>query len=215
MTYPAGDIDFTECPVEAVEAAGESWAIQQQGGWTLYCGDNCPIRPEAGQIVRLYPRDNIGRRIRGMFIDGHEFWYRSEFDDKEYQEVQMYGADAADWLGRWDAGKGCWSISMGGLGPGYEQCIQIVCAEILRWFIESNADASLWDDKDASSAIFDRMEKMVLEVPIIKKLGPSGAQWGAGRNLAAMIFRKGPRALMADDRVKDRHIQVSREFPSY
>ena len=48
---------------------------------------------------------------------------------------KFYGKDAVEWLRRWDAGEGVWSIEMGGIGPGYEQCIQITAAEILRYMI--------------------------------------------------------------------------------
>jgi hypothetical protein len=211
--YPADDEDFVETPITGVKPSGKSWAIQQQRGWYLYCGDDCPIEPKVGMIARLYPRDNIGRRIRGLFIDGQCCWYRSEADDKDYREIQMYGKDAADWLRRWDAGEGVWSIEMGGPGPGYEQCIHITCAEILRWFIDNNVDATLWDEKDTARSIFDRMEKAVSEVPAVKKLGLSGAQWGAAHNLACQFYRRGPRAVMLDERVKERHIQVCRVFP--
>mgnify|MGYP000936595712 FL=1 len=33
-------------------------------------------------------------------------------------------------------------------------------------------------------------------------------------NLALQFYRRGPRAVMTDERVKDRHIQVSRTFPA-
>ncbi len=48
---------------------------------------------------------------------------------------QMFGIDATEWLRRWDAGETVWTVSLGGLGPEYEQCIQITGAEILRWLL--------------------------------------------------------------------------------
>lgn len=210
--YPENDTDFEDVTIERVKPAGKNWMIEHGGGWCLYCGDECTVEPHAGQVARLYPK-GIGRPVRGLFINGHRIWYRTEAEDKEYHEIQMYGADAADWLRRWDAGDGVWSIEMGGLGPGYEQCIHITAAEILRWFIENNADASLWDDPEAAKPIFKRMETALFEVPTVKRLGLSGAQWGAAKSLAAKLYRQGPRAVMNDDRVKDRRIQVCRYFP--
>lgn len=131
----------------------------------------------------------------------------------EDQALALYGSSAADWLARWDRGDIVWTIEMGGLGPGYEQCIHITSAEIVRWFIAQNADTVLWDDPDAARPIFDRMEKDVFQVEAVKKLGLSGAQWGAAQNIAAMLYRQGPHKVMTDERVKDRHIQVSRSFP--
>jgi hypothetical protein len=135
-------------------------------------------------------------------------------EEKERHETQTYGTDAADWLARWDAGKTVWTVEMGGLGPGYEQCIHIACAEIVRWFIDQNADVTLWDNKEAAKPIFERMEKEVgFTLPVIKKLGLSGAQWGAALNLASLIYRQGPRAIMTDPHMKSRHILVCRVSP--
>lgn len=212
MTYPTDDQEFEDVRIDGVERQSDGTFAIACDGWHLWCGKECLIEPRVGQVARKYGR-GIGSPVRGLFIDGEKIWYRTEAEEKEHREIAMYGADAADWLSRWDAGKGVWSISMGGLGPGYEQCIQITAAEILRWFIDNNADASLWDDPKAAKPIFGRMEKALFEVPAVSRLGLSGAQWGAARNLAAIIYRQGPRAVMADDRVKERHIQVCRVFP--
>jgi hypothetical protein len=212
MTFPADDAEFTDARIDSVEQQSDGTYTIEHDGWHLWCGKDCLIIPQPGQIARMYGR-GIGGPVRGLFIDETRIWYRTEAEDKERHEIQMYGADATDWLARWDRGEGVWSISMGGLGPGYEQCIQITAAEIVRWFVDNNADASLWDDQTAAKPIFDRMEKVLFDVPTVKKLGLSGAQWGAARNLAANLYRQGPRAMMNDERVKDRHIQVCRVFP--
>jgi hypothetical protein len=102
---------------------------------------------------------------------------------------------------------------MGGLGPGYEQCIHITCAEILRWFIDNACDASKWAEADGWKADRERMTKDLHEVNAVKKLGLSGAQWGAAVNIATRLYLDGPRKVMTDDRVKDRHIQVQKHFP--
>jgi len=129
------------------------------------------------------------------------------------QQSEFFGKDSAEWLKRWDAGDGVWSIEMGGLGPGYEQCIHITMAEILRFMLEKKYDVSRWEDKDKWATDRDEIEKFGLFNPIVKELGLSGAQWGAAMNLAAMFYRHGPVHVMNDERVKDRHIQVQRTFP--
>jgi hypothetical protein len=128
-------------------------------------------------------------------------------------EKIMYGADAVEWLKRWDNGDSIWSIEMGGLGPGYEQCIQITCAEILRIMIDKCYKADTWEDSEAWGRDREEMREIILKNPIVNKLGLSGAQFGAAQNLAAMFYRQGPIKVMTDDRVKDRHIQVKRNFP--
>ena len=39
---------------------------------------------------------------------------------------------AAEMVETWDTGELVWSISMGGLGPGYEQAIQVLAIELMR-----------------------------------------------------------------------------------
>jgi hypothetical protein len=49
---------------------------------------------------------------------------------------------------------------------------------------------------------------------VIKKLGLSGAQWGAAKHLALKLYRFGPRTVLTDIHVRDRYIQVERRFPA-
>ena len=134
----------------------------------------------------------------------------------EAEEIELYGADPADWLKRWDAGDSVWTIEMGGLGPGYEQAIHIIVAEILRLMLEKKYNSAVWGDGDNETWQRDReeIEAMGHSNATMKHLGPSGAQWGAAMNIAVMLYHHGPRTIMADSRVKDRHIQVSKTFPS-
>lgn len=125
----------------------------------------------------------------------------------------MYGADAADWLKRWDDGQSVWSISLGGLGPGYEQAIQITVAETLRHLLEREYDAKLWEDSEKWRLDRKEIEAAGFANPKIAALGLSGAQWGAALHMAVQLYRRGPRAIMSDEQVKDRHIQVERNFP--
>jgi hypothetical protein len=43
--------------------------------------------------------------------------------------------------------------------------------------------------------------------------GISGAMYSAALNLALNFYRKTPVEIMNDERVKDRHIQISKNFP--
>lgn len=131
----------------------------------------------------------------------------------EKDEIAMYGVDADDWLKKWDAGEIVWSIEMGGLGPGYEQCIHITAAEILRYLLNKKYDASKWDNIETWEKDRDDIQQMSFNNSEIKKLGLSGAQWGAALSLATTLYRQGPRAVMTDEKVKDRHIQVQKTFP--
>jgi hypothetical protein len=208
-SYPKHDKEFQDHKIEKVGLHDGSYTITCDG-WSLWCGESCPLVPKVGQTARQYGSRG---QVRGLFIGGVKIWYRSDAAQKEYIGIQQYGADAADWLARWDAGKSVWSIEMGGLGPGYEQCIHITCAEILRWFLKHKPDADKWKDTEVWKADRKRMEDWLHTVPVVKSLGLSGAQFGAALSLAAQLYKHGPRKIMADEQVKDRHIQVSRSFP--
>jgi hypothetical protein len=207
-----GDKEFQDHQIASVEQQSDgTYAIGFDGGLILWCGKDCPVVPEVGQPVRLYGK-GLGARVRGLIINGATVWYRTEAEDKEHSEIEMYGADAADWLDRWDAGKGVWSIEMGGLGPGYEQCIHITAAELLRWIIQQKPGKDQFGDE--WRAFREAMETAAFANTTIEKLGLSGAQFGAAVNLACQLYQRGPRAIMKDERVKDRHIQVSKNFPA-
>ena len=119
--------------------------------------------------------------------------------------------DAKEQLRRWDAGDTIWSIEMGGLGPGYEQSIQILAIEIVR----DNLDKPLPDEGSAWSRWGDETVTR-----IDKKLpdgtyscgGFSGAQVGAAKNLAFHWLKEGPAKLLQGVS-DDRHIQVSKFWP--
>lgn len=121
----------------------------------------------------------------------------------------LYGADAKEWLARWDSGQPVHSIEMSGLGPSYEQVIQIFAAEILRMLINSKYDNEILPVKQRG--IF---ESKLLKNKNLNKLGASGAQVGAAFSLAFNIYTMGPIKIMDDPKVKDRHIMVSKNFPS-
>jgi len=186
-------------------------------GMGFYCPGNSPIEPKVGMTARLYGK-GLGARVRGLVIDGHEVYYRTEAEDKEANEIQLFGADAADWLKRWDEGRTVWSIEMGGLGPGYEQAIQVTIAELLRVMLDKGYDIAGWKDPDSDAYTWkqdrEEIDKTAMATPVLSNLGLSGAQFGAAMNVATMLYMHGPRHIMNDDRVKDRHIQVSKDWPS-
>lgn len=116
----------------------------------------------------------------------------------------LYGATAAEWLRRWDSGDSVWSVEMGGLGPGYEQAIQIAAVAIVR----TNLGKPLDDTEDA-------LKEWGWDA-IPKGLGLSGAQAGAARNLAYKMLKYGPAECVRqikESGAEDRLIQVCKYFP--
>lgn len=209
--YP-NDEQFEETSVAKVRDEGNGWSIQRADGLSFFVKAPSPVEPKEGMTARFYGK-GVGFAVRGLFLDGHKVFYRTEAEDKEKYEADTYGADAADWLKRWDAGRSVWSIEMGGIGPGYEQCIQITAAEILRHLLERKYEPASWDDRETWRRDREEIEAAGFANERISALGLSGGQWGSAMNLALHFYRRGPRAVMMDERVKDRHIQVSRPFP--
>jgi len=209
--FPADD-QFEEHKIESVKKSGNGWEIQFDGGLGFGVPADSPIEPKLGMVARFYGH-GFGRPVRGLFLDNRKVFYRTEAEDEEHREIELYGASANEWLRRWDEGRIVWSIEMGGLGPGYEQCIHITCAEILRVMLDKKYDCSKWSNEDKWKRDREDIEKLIFKNPIVEKLGISGAQWGAALNLAAQLYTNGPRKVMADELTKDRHIQVQKSFP--
>jgi hypothetical protein len=131
------------------------------------------------------------------------------------QAQKTYGLDAAEWLSRWDNNEIVWTVEMGGLGPGYEQVIQIASAEVLRIMIAENFDHQRWGDTEKWDKDRDRINELAHHKETkITDLGLSGAQWGAVLSLATQMYMRDPWVVFTDDRIKDRLVQVQKEFPS-
>ena len=90
---------------------------------------------------------------------------------------------------------------MGGLGPGYEQCIHIAVFELIRDHL----------GEEMSGEPEEKWGDMTLD-RINDQLGMSGAQAGAAKSLAYACLRDGWKATI-DQVDDDRRIQVSKEFP--
>jgi hypothetical protein len=190
------DDQFKDSTITHVEGDAENgWSITKADGWSFWVPSDSPVAPKKGMSVRMYGR-GIGAVVRGLFLDGQRVFYRTEAEQEEHSAIQSYGKDAADLLSRWDAGRGVWSVAMGGFGPGYEQALQIAAFEVLRHLLSGG-------DIEAADIV----------LPRLAYLGLSGAQWGAARYLARSFHELGPRRVH-EQYDSDRHIQVSKFFPS-
>lgn len=106
----------------------------------------------------------------------------------------------AEAVALWDAGDPVWTVEMGGIGPGYEQCIQIFVFALLR--------ACVADPKATPDTVVDRA---VAENSY--RLGLSSAQFGAALNLAHAMHEQGYRAALKSVS-SDRLILVSKRWPT-
>jgi hypothetical protein len=96
--------------------------------------------------------------------------------NKPTAEAYFGAPDTAhEQVARWDEGRTIWSIEMGGLGPGYEQAIQVLAVEITR----DNLDKELPGEENYRDWGDDTVHR------IDKQCGGfSGAQVGAAKQIA-------------------------------
>lgn len=207
MEYPKDD-KFEDCEINGVTAYdGGGWEIRHGQALCFFVPPESPVEPKIGMTARFYG-NGMGFSVRGLFLDGIEVFYRTESEEKEHNEIQMYGADAADMLRKWDAGDTVHTIEMGGLGPGYEQALQIAMFEILRFLLAEKPDPSLWEDSD----IWREWRDKLYDLETLKGLGLSGAQAGAALSLATGLYMRGPRTCLKEV-LDSRHTMVSKHFP--
>lgn len=128
--------------------------------------------------------------------------------------LPKYADECREMLAKWDSDGIIWSIEMGGLGPGHEQCIQIMAVEFTRACIDLPLEGETEDERHK---VFWAACEMAIK-PINKDLGGvSGAQFGASAWLARMwLHETGPAGLIARAKAEgheDRAIQITRAFP--
>lgn len=122
---------------------------------------------------------------------------------QEHIDSGLYPKDIEDAVRRWDAGEMMWTVEMGGLGPGYEQCIQIGMIEVLRRLIDVELPGpdGNWNDF---------LDPFLHEVNNDFDLGLSGAQADAIKQLACKFSGKG---WLSVEGAEDRMIMVSKHWP--
>lgn len=108
-------------------------------------------------------------------------------------------------LKEWDSGGAVWSVVMGGLGPGYEQAIQVTVIEMLRDALTSKVP------KGDAGAFTASAEKTVTRINE-DVLGLSGAQFHAALDLAFKFYSQGWKKTI-ESAPEDRRMQVSNRWP--
>jgi hypothetical protein len=120
-------------------------------------------------------------------------------------------------LEAWDSGRSVWTIEMGGLGPGYEQALQICMVEICRAALKEPRQETETDDL-YQVRFMALCDKVVREIDT-KCGGFSGAQVGAANQLAFRFVRDGIQESFDSfkrqrpEEFDKRHIQISSYWP--
>lgn len=131
--------------------------------------------------------------------------------DKEKEMSEKRSALEA--VAVFDRGEILSTVEMGGLGPGYEQCIQIGAIELIRKMAEKTLPDVEGEETEATRKAWDGWADPELhEVDREQHLQLSGAQAGAIKSLAYRALRDGWDA-MVESAPADRRIQFSKHFP--
>jgi hypothetical protein len=113
---------------------------------------------------------------------------------------------AAEALQVWDAGGLVATVEMGGIGPGYEQCIHVLCFELIRALNGK-------DLPDPGDALLGILCAEVSRIDKAHALDLSGAQAVAGQRLAWQFMKYGYASMMKEC-PEGRRILVSKYWPS-
>lgn len=115
-------------------------------------------------------------------------------------------------LAQWDAGQTIRTVEMGGLGPGYEQAIQIMAVEFARALSKSEGHQE--QDMAAETKRVDEICDEVMRRIDRWVGGASGAQYGAARHLAwRWCYQEGGPKAVYESAPEDRQIFCSKWFP--
>jgi hypothetical protein len=116
-------------------------------------------------------------------------------------------------LAAWDRGATIWTLDMGGMGPGYEQAIQVTAVE----FARAGKDMPRTNDDQADYATFGALCDAALKKFDEQLGGITGAMYGAAKWLAwKWCFGGGPVALIEEAKKQgqgNRAIQCSSQGP--
>ena len=108
-------------------------------------------------------------------------------------------------LKRWDSGGTLWTVERGGIGPGYEQAIQVGAIELCRVLVGKE----LPEDDEPLNQMFDQgLHEVCKEFD----LGLSGAQAEAIQQLACRYLRDGWKNTV-DSVPFDSRIMISNVWP--
>lgn len=202
------DPERYDAKIEKVAATASGFDVTRTDGWGFGLSAEYGLTPKPGDTVTFFGK-GLGFPFRGLLINGEVAFYRTEEEQKLWEQVQRYGADAADWLAKWDRGDGVWTVQMGGLSAGYDQAINIAAAEMLRAFLDLKP--VLVTGEPIPQEVRDAISTALGDAP--SALGLSGAQYGAAFNLAMAIYHLGPIKAVGEA-PDDRRIQASQNWPS-
>lgn len=103
-----------------------------------------------------------------------------------------------NWIADFDRGAIVETVSMGGMGTGYEAAIQDCAIETMRSLVEEEVPE---EDAKFAQIVTEIADKAAFKLD--DKHGFSGAQVGAAKNIAAVFWKKTPEVGLEMMRAKD------------
>lgn len=134
----------------------------------------------------------------------------SDNQEKKPAPGSDYPLTVTDALKLWDAGELLWSIEMGGLGPAYEQAIQVGVIELCRRIYP----LPVMEDEKLNEYLDDKVHE-VIKASKGGLQGLSGAQASAIKSLSYHLCHRGWRVVLLDYREsdKERLTMISKQWP--
>ena len=206
-------------PAPVSYVVGKKRHYFSEGGLTA-----CGLRWEAAQFTAFGPHDRTPHP--GQLCERCRKAAQKHHAPMGAKGDGMNTETAAELLAKWDEGETIWSIELGGLGPGYEQAIQVAAIEITREALsDTDRLAPIMDsmkgteeERRVATEAWDAIASAAIAKVDDRLGGLSGAMYGAARWLAwQWVGNGGPRELYDRahrDGKEDRLIQVSKAFPS-
>ena len=116
----------------------------------------------------------------------------------------------AEVLSQWKAGESVWSVEMGGIGPNYELAIQKMAFTMFEAMERNPIELAKVEPEGRKYVVnyLTRIDREPDVMDVVKRVGPSGAQYSAAQNIAYMFHSIGYAAAL-DSADKSRHILVS------
>lgn len=82
------DSQYEDHTIKTAQACKDGgWSLTFVDGWSFYCPAGAPIVPKPGMIARQWGQ-GVGYPVRGLAINGHVVYYRTEEEDNERHRQQ-------------------------------------------------------------------------------------------------------------------------------
>lgn len=142
-------------------------------------------------------------------------------NEREPEAGWLYPETVEEMLTKWDNGETVWTVEMGGLGPGYEQAIQVAMIELCR--AAQFGELTIMEPAEEGDEPVERYSPVFdAKLQAVNRkfnLGLSGSQASAAMQIAYRFLTDGPRKALLSVKEQcpgeDRLIQIDNSWPGH